>query len=138
MIATTAPKLTFSVFLFRTHLHHMLTKYDWSFGSKNMEIDVQAFLKSTYFWWIGRFLVPSFITLFLYRIFFYKTKKSLQGKVIWNFILVPDVCVVCVCKRRYNFVNMKGILERISNQTSLIARLYIKKQLEYCSLKCEL
>ncbi|XKL65725.1 hypothetical protein PGB90_009145 [Kerria lacca] len=47
-----------------------------------MEINVQSILRSTYFWWFGRLLIPSFITLFLYRLFFYKNTKSLYGKVV--------------------------------------------------------
>lgn len=69
-----------------------------------METTLQSVFRSTYFWWFGRFLIPSFITLFIYRIFFYKSSKRLYGKVSvelenaflllsWNFVKVKNYCV---------------------------------------------
>lgn len=46
-----------------------------------MEITLQSIFRSNYFWWFGRFLIPSFVTFFIYKVFFYKSSKALQGKV---------------------------------------------------------
>lgn len=47
-----------------------------------MEITLQNIFRSNYFWWFGRFLIPSFVTLFIYRVFFYRSSKLLHGKVV--------------------------------------------------------